>query len=92
MLANNPDYRLVIEAYTDGRGDQEVLRKLTQDRADALAAQLASAGVDNARIQATGMGSASPVAPNTTVSSRARNRRIELVLTPIAGQVSSTTN
>lgn len=92
LLANNPDYRLVIEAHTDNRGDQETLRKLTQDRADALAAQFASAGLDNARIQAAGMGGASPVAPNTTLSSRARNRRVELVLVPLGGQVSSTTN
>lgn len=89
LLANNPDYRVVIEAYTDNRGDQETLRQLTQNRADALAAQFAAAGLDNRRIQPTGLGGASPVAPNTTVNNRARNRRVELVLVPLAPQESS---
>jgi len=81
LLANNPDYQIVIEAYTDNKGDQGALEQLTQDRARVLSERLAAAGVDVTRIQATGMGGANPIAPNTTVASRARNRRTEITLT-----------
>jgi outer membrane protein OmpA-like peptidoglycan-associated protein len=84
LLANNPDLSVRIEAYADARGDGAELQKLTQDRAEALAGRLVSAGVDGARIQANGMGTNNPVAANTTPAGRTRNRRIEITLTPNA--------
>jgi outer membrane protein OmpA-like peptidoglycan-associated protein len=92
LLANNPDYRVVIEAYTDSKGDQAALQKLTQDRADTLAAQLSGGGVEGARIQAAGMGAANPLAPNTTLNGRARNRRVEIILAPAANRINTATN
>ncbi|HJZ82335.1 MAG TPA: OmpA family protein [Pyrinomonadaceae bacterium] len=80
LLANNPDYQITIESYTDNRGDTGELEQLTQDRARVLSERLAAAGVDVTRIQANGMGAANPVAPNTTVASRAKNRRTEITL------------
>lgn len=85
LLANNPDYQISIESFTDNRGDEGALQQLTQDRARVLSERLAAAGVDVTRIQASGMGGASPVAPNTTVASRAKNRRTEITLS-IAGR------
>lgn len=82
LLANNPDYQIVIEAYTDSSGDQGVLQQLTQDRARILAEQFVNAGVDGARIQANGMGASNPVAPNSRPNNRQRNRRIEITLMP----------
>ncbi len=82
LLANNPDYQVIIEAYTDGRGDAAGLRKLTQERAETLAGRLVSAGVDGARIQSSGLGADNPVAPNTTPAGRLRNRRTELIIIP----------
>ncbi|HEX8473747.1 MAG TPA: OmpA family protein [Pyrinomonadaceae bacterium] len=82
LLANNPDYRIVIEAYTDSQGDTTALQQLTQDRAEALAGQLVAAGVDSARIQASGMGTANPVASNARPATRQRNRRTEITLVP----------
>ena len=81
LLANNPDYQISIESFTDNRGEESALQPLTQDRARVLSERLAAAGVDVTRIQATGMGAANPVAPNTTVASRAKNRRTEITLT-----------
>jgi outer membrane protein OmpA-like peptidoglycan-associated protein len=86
LLANNPDYQIVIESYTDNRGDEASLQQLTQERAQALAQQFVSAGVDGARIQASGMGVANPVAPNTRPSGRLRNRRTEITLTLAGAQ------
>ena len=82
LLANYPDFRLIIEAYSDDRGDGEALRAMTEERARALAARLVAAGLDSARIESVGMGAANPVAPNTTIAGRARNRRAELILVP----------
>ncbi|HEY0323699.1 MAG TPA: OmpA family protein [Pyrinomonadaceae bacterium] len=90
LLANNPDYRIVIEAYTDNRGNGDALQQLTQDRARILAEQFVSAGVDNARIEANGLGSARPVASNTRNAGRLRNRRIEITLVPNGASSSST--
>jgi outer membrane protein OmpA-like peptidoglycan-associated protein len=80
LLANNPDFRVRIEAYADSRGDEATLRRLTQDRAEALAGRLVAAGVDGARIQANGLGIMNPVAANTTPAGRQRNRRVEITL------------
>lgn len=84
LLANNPDLGVRIEAYADSRGDEGTLQKLTQDRAEALAGRLVSAGVDGARIRASGMGASNPVAANNTPAGRQRNRRIEVTLFPAA--------
>jgi outer membrane protein OmpA-like peptidoglycan-associated protein len=89
LLANNPDFRVLIEAYSDSRGDETTLQRLTQDRAEALAGRLVAAGVDGARIQASGQGVSNPVAANTTPAGRTRNRRVEITLVPAAGSGSS---
>jgi outer membrane protein OmpA-like peptidoglycan-associated protein len=85
LLANNPDYQITIESYTDNGGNATALEQLTQDRARVLSERLAAAGVDVTRMQASGMGAANPVAPNTTIASRAKNRRTEITLS-ISGQ------
>jgi outer membrane protein OmpA-like peptidoglycan-associated protein len=85
MLANNADYQISIESFTDNKGDEGELQQFTQDRARVLSERFAAAGVDVTRIQASGMGAASPVAPNTTVASRAKNRRTEITLS-LSGQ------
>lgn len=81
LLASNPDYQILIEAYTDNRGDEVSLQQLTQERARVLSDRFQSAGVDPTRIQANGMGASNPVAPNTTVSGRTKNRRVEITFT-----------
>jgi outer membrane protein OmpA-like peptidoglycan-associated protein len=79
LLANNPDYQIVIESYTDNRGDEATLQQLTEDRARALADRFVSAGIESTRIQASGMGTSNPIAPNTKTG-RLRNRRTEITL------------
>lgn len=81
LLANNPDYQILIEAYTDSKGDEVSLQQLTQERARVLSDRFQSAGVDPAKIQANGMGASNPLAPNTTVAGRSKNRRVEITFT-----------
>lgn len=81
LLASNPDYQVLIEVYTDGKGDEVSLQQLTQQRARQLSDRFQVAGVEASRIQANGMGAANPLATNATLNGRARNRRTEITLT-----------
>src|SRR4030095_13292815 len=81
LVASNPDYQILIEAYTDNKGDEVSLQQLTQERARALSDRFQSAGVDPVRIQANGMGASNPLAPNTTVAGQKKNRRVEITFT-----------
>ena len=81
LLASNPDYQILIEAYTDNKGNEVSLQQLTQERARVLSDRFQSAGVDPMRIQANGMGGSNPVAPNTTVAGQKKNRRVEITFT-----------
>jgi len=81
LLASNPDYQILIEAYTDSKGNEVSLQQLTQERARVLSDRFQSAGVDAMRIQANGMGASNPLAPNTTVAGQKKNRRVEITFT-----------
>lgn len=83
ILASNPDYQILIEAYTDSKGDEVTLQQLTQERARQLSERLQAAGVEASRLQANGMGAANPVAPNTTLVGRGKNRRTEITFTVV---------
>jgi outer membrane protein OmpA-like peptidoglycan-associated protein len=81
LLASNPDYQILIEAYCDNKGDEVSLQQLTQERARLLSERFQAAGVEATRVQANGMGPSNPVAPNTTLAGRAKNRRVEITFT-----------
>lgn len=89
LLASNPDYQILIEAYTDSKGNEVTLQQLTQERARVLSNRFQSAGVDPMRIQANGMGASNPLAPNTTVAGQRRNRRVEITFTSPLGSASA---
>jgi outer membrane protein OmpA-like peptidoglycan-associated protein len=80
LLANNPDYQLLIESHTDNQGDAATLQTLTQERAQAIADRLISGGVDAGRVQAAGIGGTSPIASNAKPATRIKNRRTEITL------------
>ena len=48
----------------------------TRDRAAAVSAYLQKRGIDPSRLDAEGLGSSQPLAPNFTAANRARNRRV----------------
>ncbi len=82
ILNENTDYRVVIESHTDNRGTEEELSNLTQRRSQAIGERLAGFGVAGGRIEAKGFAAAIPVAPNTTNANRAKNRRVQVILSP----------
>jgi outer membrane protein OmpA-like peptidoglycan-associated protein len=77
-LVANPDIRIEIAGHTDNTGSPAVNTRLSQARADAVRAYLASKGVGPDRMMAKGYGPTVPVATNTTPAGRAQNRRVEL--------------
>ena len=83
VLLNNPDYQIMIESHTDNRGDADVLQSLTQERAQAIADKFTSIGADQNRVEAKGMGASLPIVANSTNANRAKNRRVDIVLTLI---------
>jgi outer membrane protein OmpA-like peptidoglycan-associated protein len=79
-LQAGPAANVVIEGHTDGQGEADANLRLSQQRADAVAAALASAGVPRNRIRAVGRGESDLVADDATAAGRARNRRVEIVV------------
>jgi len=81
ILANNAAYGISVESHTDNSGNPDAIQTLTDNRSRAIADKLSSMGISEARITAKGYGASLPVAPNTSVASRAKNRRLQLILT-----------
>lgn len=80
LLARNPAWKLAIVGHTDNVGGGDFNQKLSQQRAQAVAAALTGRHkVAPARLRAEGMGLSQPVDSNDTEEGRAKNRRVELV-------------
>lgn len=77
ILIARPDWQATIIGHTDATGDEELNRQLSIDRAAAVKDALVAAGVAEAGLQTTGVGSSDPVGDNSTDEGRAQNRRIE---------------
>ncbi|MGB8959907.1 MAG: OmpA family protein [Candidatus Aminicenantales bacterium] len=76
-----PNMNLSIEGYTDSTGSSDLNMRLSMDRARAVYEFMMTQGISNARMKYQGFGPENPVAPNDTEANRARNRRVEVVLT-----------
>ena len=80
VLGRSPTVSAEVQGHTDAEGDAEANRRLSQRRADAVAAYLVGAGVPGPALRARGYGEAEPLATNDTEGGRARNRRVVFVL------------
>ena len=74
------DTKVVVEGHTDSSGSDAINQPLSQRRAQAVANNITSTGVDASRITTTGYGSTQPVADNTTAAGKAANRRVEVAI------------
>ena len=80
-LEQYPDADILIEGHTDSVGKDEVNQKLSEERAAATAATLEKYyGVKN-NISVIGKGEKEPIASNDTAEGRAKNRRVEIIIT-----------
>ena len=72
---------ITVIGHTDNVGTDAANQKLSLRRANAVKQYLATHGIDAAKIKTNGRGKTSPVADNKTAQGRARNRRVEVVIT-----------
>lgn len=80
-LKREPDTQVTIEGHTDSLGREVVNQTLSVRRADQVVAYLASKGIAYDRLHAAGKGESQPIADNATEAGRARNRRVDILIT-----------
>jgi outer membrane protein OmpA-like peptidoglycan-associated protein len=83
VTQNAQGKRLLIEGHASRESDrsEERNQQLSEERAEAVAAALSSAGITRERITTRGFGSTRPVADNASEEGRRQNRRVEVVIT-----------
>jgi peptidoglycan-binding protein ArfA len=79
-LKTCPNAHATINGYTDNSGTQAVNVPLSNNRAQSIADFLVAHGVTGDRLTVRGLGSINPVATNDTPDGRAKNRRVEIVV------------
>jgi outer membrane protein OmpA-like peptidoglycan-associated protein len=84
ILLAYPGLKTQVEGYTDNIGSEEYNQKLSEQRADGVKDYLVSQSVAEANVTAQGFGKTHFVADNSTNDGRAKNRRVELVVSGAA--------
>jgi OOP family OmpA-OmpF porin len=80
LLNGQPTLNVFIVGHTDSQGSFEHNMTLSRQRAEAVAAALATShNIARGRLRTAGVGMLSPVGSNATEDGRALNRRVELV-------------
>lgn len=98
VLADNPDISVLIEGHTDnvpytGSGNVQGNWDLSTKRATAIVNILRENSRIKARnLTAAGRGEYAPIASNATADGKAKNRRIEVILTPKLDEVTKLLN
>jgi outer membrane protein OmpA-like peptidoglycan-associated protein len=82
-LTSYPSTFVDVYGHTDSIGSAEVNQRLSEQRAQTVADALATMGVQRERIATKGFGFTMPVASNDTEEGRAKNRRVEIRLSPV---------
>jgi len=81
FLKDNPTIKIKIVGYTDNVGKDIDNLALSKDRAFTVMQTLQQNGITADRLSFQGMGSANPVATNSTEEGRQKNRRTEFIIT-----------
>jgi len=98
VLAENPDIAILIEGHTDNvpyKGNAQLSGNwdLSTKRATAIVNILReNTSINPENLTAAGRGEYAPVASNDTTEGRAKNRRIEVILTPKLDEISKLLN
>jgi chemotaxis protein MotB len=98
VLAANPEIAVLIEGHTDddaiaGGGPIADNWDLSTKRATAIVNILSeNKTINKQNLTAAGRSEFAPIAPNTTPDGKAKNRRIEIILTPKLDEISKMLN
>ena len=77
-----PDFVVSVEGHTDSDGSDSYNQTLSDQRAATVAAYLqVEQNVPAANLTSQGFGETKPIAPNTTSEGKAKNRRIDFIVT-----------
>jgi outer membrane protein OmpA-like peptidoglycan-associated protein len=79
-LKNNPQTNILIIGHTDNTGTAKYNMDLSIKRAMAVKSYIIAANVDASRLSTQGKGELEPISDNNTAEGRARNRRVEIVI------------
>ncbi|WP_420149498.1 OmpA family protein, partial [Spirosoma sp.] len=66
--------------HADATGPEDYNLKLSRQRANAVASFLEAQGVRTSRVEEKGYGEVQPVADNSTVVGRQKNRRVDIAV------------
>ena len=80
VLTEDSQSGILVTGYTDSTGNDSINIPLSQAREQSVANYLAGQGVARTRINAQGIGSANPIADNSTAAGREQNRRVEIAV------------
>ena len=80
LLTTKTQKQIAVEGHTDNVGAGALNQKLSELRADAVAAALIARGVPAARVSKRGFSFSQPTAPNDVEAGRRLNRRTELIV------------
>lgn len=80
ILLTYPNLKVQVEGYTDNTGAPDYNQQLSEKRAMAVQQFLVAQGVSPESVTAQGYGEADPVADNSSSAGRAKNRRVEMVV------------
>lgn len=71
-----------VEGHTDSIGTSEINKKISEQRATAVATYFKANGFEGTQVVSEGHGFESPIATNKSKEGRAQNRRVDIVITP----------
>ncbi len=83
ILQESPNLHIRIEGHTDNVGKAEDLLQLSEDRANAIRDFLIKKGCASNRIETKGYGAKIPINTNDSDELRAKNRRVEIIITKV---------
>ncbi|GFM85169.1 membrane protein [Pseudomonas cichorii] len=82
LVEGDPKTAVLVLGHADTSGVMAANQKISQERAQSVAAIFRLSGLERNRLSLRGMGAVMPRAANDSAQGRSLNRRVEILLTP----------